>query len=66
MSSPRIVTVFGATGLQGTSGVNAILVDGTFTARAVTRNPASETAKKWSERGAQVAKTDLMEKAVAG
>ncbi|KAJ7670900.1 hypothetical protein DFH06DRAFT_143087 [Mycena polygramma] len=63
MFSPRIVTVFGATGLQGTSVVNAILADGTFTVRAVTRNPTSAAAKKLSERGAQIAKADLMDKA---
>ncbi|KAJ7668808.1 hypothetical protein DFH06DRAFT_1378901 [Mycena polygramma] len=63
MSSPRIVTVFGATGLQGTSVVNVILADGTFAVRAVTRNPTSEAATKISERGAQIAKADLMDKA---
>ncbi|KAJ7618904.1 hypothetical protein DFH06DRAFT_1342476 [Mycena polygramma] len=53
---------FGVTGLQGTSVVNAIFADGTFTVRAVTRNPASETARKLSERGAQVVKADLMDR----
>ncbi|KAJ6584327.1 hypothetical protein B0H19DRAFT_1216678 [Mycena capillaripes] len=63
MSSPRIITVFGATGLQGTSIVDAVLADGTFTPRAITRNPTSEAAQALAARGAQVAKADLMDKA---
>ncbi|KAJ7745584.1 hypothetical protein DFH07DRAFT_776695 [Mycena maculata] len=45
----RIVTVFGATGTQGASVVNAILKDGAFTPRAITRNPTSEAALKLAE-----------------
>ncbi|KAJ7657377.1 hypothetical protein DFH06DRAFT_461568 [Mycena polygramma] len=62
MSSPRIVTVFGATGLQGASVVDAILADGTFTPRAVTRTPTSEPAMKLAARGAHVVKAELMDK----
>ncbi|KAJ6485232.1 hypothetical protein DFH09DRAFT_1339825 [Mycena vulgaris] len=35
MASPRIVSVFGATGLQGAAVVRALLKDGTFTPRAI-------------------------------
>ncbi|KAJ7096091.1 hypothetical protein C8R44DRAFT_748948 [Mycena epipterygia] len=62
MASSRIVSVIGATGLQGTSIVNAILKDGTFTPRAITRNPDSEASLKLRARGAQVAKADLANK----
>lgn len=75
--STRIVTVFGATGKQGTalvashsanrvspsrigsSVVNALLADGTFIPRAVTRNPNSEAALKLKQLGAEVVKGDL-------
>ncbi|KAJ7127777.1 NmrA-like family-domain-containing protein [Mycena epipterygia] len=62
MAPPRMVSVFGATGLQGTSIVNAILKDGTFTPRAITRNPDSEASLKLQARGVQVAKADLANK----
>jgi len=55
----RIITVFGATGSQGSSVVDAILADGTFVPRAVTRNPSSEAAQKLKARGAQVVEADL-------
>jgi len=67
----RIITVFGATGVQGSSVINSILSDGTFTARAVTRNPSSESAEKLKARGVQVVQGDLwdvesLKKAIAG
>ncbi|KAG2342315.1 hypothetical protein BDR05DRAFT_964275 [Suillus weaverae] len=42
--SPRIVAVFGATGTQGLSVIQALLADGTFVPRAITRNCSSEKA----------------------
>ncbi|KAN0084223.1 hypothetical protein V8E55_007727 [Tylopilus felleus] len=57
--SSRIVTVFGATGAQGSSVVKALLADGTFTPRAVTRNPSSEKALKLKELGVEVVQGDL-------
>ncbi|KAL1730104.1 NmrA-like family-domain-containing protein [Schizophyllum commune] len=67
----RIATVFGATGLQGSSVMQALLKDGTFKPRAVTRNVDSEAAKKLAEQGAEVVAADLgdkqaMKKAVEG
>ncbi|KAJ7123619.1 hypothetical protein C8R44DRAFT_875803 [Mycena epipterygia] len=62
MSSARIVSVFGATGLQGSSVVEALLKDGTFTPRAITRNPESEASLKLKERGIEVVKGDSGDK----
>ncbi|KAJ7772956.1 NmrA-like family-domain-containing protein [Mycena maculata] len=57
------LSVFGATGLQGSAVVDALLKDGTFTPRAITRNPDSETSLKLKERGVQVVKADSGDKA---
>ncbi|KAJ7105078.1 NAD(P)-binding protein [Mycena crocata] len=63
MSSPkRIVSVFGATGLQGASVISAILQDGTFTPRGVTRDPGSAASLDLAARGVEVVKADLWEK----
>ncbi|KAG2136664.1 hypothetical protein DEU56DRAFT_805254 [Suillus clintonianus] len=59
MSSPRIVAVFGATGTQGSSVVQALLADGTFIPRAITRNSNSEKALQLKALGAEVAEADL-------
>ncbi|KAJ7621872.1 hypothetical protein DFH06DRAFT_767307 [Mycena polygramma] len=63
MSSRRIVSVFGATGTQGSAVVRALLKDGTFTPRAITRNPGSEAALELKKQGAQVVKGDSLDKA---
>ncbi|KAF2077648.1 hypothetical protein CYY_001035 [Polysphondylium violaceum] len=55
----KIISVFGSTGLQGGAVVNALLKDGTFKVRALTRNVESPSAKKLVEKGAQVATVDL-------
>jgi len=69
----RIITVFGATGRQGGSVVNSLLEDGTFTPRAVARDPSSEAALKLKSRGVEVVQADLasedttaLDKALAG
>ncbi|KAJ7704989.1 hypothetical protein B0H17DRAFT_921018 [Mycena rosella] len=59
----RIVSVFAATGLQGSSVINALLKDGTFTPRAITRDPESEAALKLKERGVEVVRGDSIDKA---
>lgn len=41
----QIITVFAATGRQGSGAVQYLCEDGTFHVRAFTRNPASEGAK---------------------
>ncbi|TRM63873.1 hypothetical protein BD626DRAFT_629649 [Schizophyllum amplum] len=66
--SPRIATVFMATGVQGSSAIRALLKDGTFTLRAVTRNANSEAARAL---GCEVVEAtfgdkDAIKKAVTG
>ncbi|KAJ7214051.1 hypothetical protein GGX14DRAFT_618203 [Mycena pura] len=61
--SPRIVSVFGATGLQGSAVVRALLKDGTFTPRAITRDTQSEASKKLKAQGVEVVKADSLDKA---
>lgn len=46
----------------GSSVLNAVLADGTFTPRAVTRDPSSEKAAKLVARGIKVVKGDLWDK----
>ncbi|KAJ7490660.1 hypothetical protein FB451DRAFT_1389423 [Mycena latifolia] len=61
--APRIVSVFGATGVQGAAVLHALLKDGTFTPRAIARNPDSEAALKLKAQGVQVVKGDSFDKA---
>ncbi|KAK7061221.1 NmrA domain-containing protein [Favolaschia claudopus] len=63
MTSPRIVSVFGATGLQGGAVVDALLKNGTFVPRAITRDLDSEPSTKLKERGIEVVKADALDKA---
>lgn len=57
----RIIAVTGATGAQGGGLARALLADGrgTFSVRAVTRNPDSENARKLADQGAEVVRADL-------
>src|SRR5438874_8972444 len=57
----KIIAVIGATGAQGGGLVRAILNDknGSFSARAITRNPNSEKAKALADAGAEVVAADL-------
>ncbi|KAF7340689.1 NmrA domain-containing protein [Mycena sanguinolenta] len=59
----RIVAIFGATGQQGSSALQRLLKDGTFTPRAITRDPNSESALKLKQQGAEVVKADTADKA---
>ncbi|KAJ7366453.1 hypothetical protein DFH08DRAFT_763655 [Mycena albidolilacea] len=61
-TTSRIVSVFGATGLQGGSVVDALLKHGIFTPRAISRDPQSEASKKLAARGVQVVKGDALNK----
>ena len=57
----KIIAVVGATGAQGGGLVRAILNDkhGSFTARAITRNPNSEKAKALADAGAEIIAGDV-------
>ncbi|KAI1740339.1 hypothetical protein F4680DRAFT_448095 [Xylaria scruposa] len=58
--SKKIITVFGATGVQGGSVIDALL-DGaeSYIIRGVTRSPWSKTAKALAARGVSVIQADL-------
>ncbi|KAJ7704995.1 hypothetical protein B0H17DRAFT_1193484 [Mycena rosella] len=58
----RIVSVFGATGLQGSAVANALLKDDTLTPRAIAGNPESEAALTLKARGVEVIKGDSRDK----
>ena len=57
----KVIAVVGATGAQGGGLVRAILNDknGSFTARAITRNASSDKAKALADAGAEVVTADL-------
>ena len=61
MSQKKIIAVVGATGAQGGGLVRAILNDpsGEFTARAITRDVNSETARALAQLGAEVVAGDV-------
>ncbi|KAL1742337.1 hypothetical protein HDZ31DRAFT_43470 [Schizophyllum fasciatum] len=59
----RVATVFLATGLQGGSAIDALLKDGTFTPRAVTRSAGSAAARALASKGVEIAEAALNDKA---
>ncbi|XP_075686867.1 nmrA-like family domain-containing protein 1 [Rhinoderma darwinii] len=59
MCSKKVIVVFGATGAQGGSVAAALLADGTFAVRAVTRDISKPAAVKLKEAGAEVVPADL-------
>lgn len=62
MTTRRIVTIFGATGQQGSSVVDALLSEGIFVPRAVTRSAGSTAAKALAARGCEVVEADACDK----
>ncbi|CAG9982445.1 unnamed protein product [Clonostachys byssicola] len=54
-----IITVLGATGLQGGSVVQKLKANSSWKIRAVTRNPEGKSAKELSSQGIQVVQADL-------
>jgi hypothetical protein len=54
----KIVTVLGATGVQGGSVVDNFLKESKYRVRAITRNPTSEVAKALTMKGAEVVQGD--------
>jgi uncharacterized protein YbjT (DUF2867 family) len=61
MADKKIIAVVGATGAQGGGLVRAIVADpgGGFAARALTRNPGSDTARALAKAGAEVVRGDV-------
>ncbi|NXI61984.1 NMRL1 protein, partial [Anseranas semipalmata] len=71
MAARKLIVVFGATGAQGGSVARALLDEGTFLVRAVTRSPRKKEAARLRQRGAEVVKADqdderTLELALAG
>jgi len=67
----KLITVFGATGGQGKSVAQALLADGGFKVRALTRNPDGSGAKALREQGCEIVKVDMddassLENAITG
>ncbi|KAM8960347.1 nmrA-like family domain-containing protein 1 [Pelodytes ibericus] len=58
----KIIVVFGATGSQGNSVAKALLADGTFAVRAVTRDASKPAALELKQQGAEVVTADLDDK----
>lgn len=59
----KSVVVFGATGSQGSGAVSALLKQGKFSVRAVTRDPKSaKSALKLAADGAELVKADFDDK----
>lgn len=56
--SEKLITVFSATGRQGTSVVSSLIANG-FKVRALTSNPDSDAAKKLKLSGCQVVKVEM-------
>jgi len=54
-----VVAVVGATGCQGGSVVRALMENGSFQVRAITRDPSSSKAKELKAQGVQIVKADL-------
>ncbi|XP_067843945.1 nmrA-like family domain-containing protein 1 [Heptranchias perlo] len=59
MAAPLTIAVFGASGNQGGSVAMALLRDGTFKVRAITRNPRKKEVEELKRLGAEIVKADL-------
>ena len=57
--SKNIVSIVGATGIQGSSVVDALLKDDSYSLRAITRDPDREKAKALATSDIEVVKADL-------
>lgn len=65
MAASRIITVYGATGRQGSSVVESLLKNksSNFSIRGITRNPHSDKSKSFAAQGAEMVKADGLDKA---
>jgi putative NADH-flavin reductase len=59
----KLAVIVGATGGQGNSVLRALLKDGSYKIRAITRNPSSEKGKALSAQGIEVVAADLNDQA---
>lgn len=71
MSSPKIVTIVGATGAQGKGVIRAFINNPSYKIRALTRNPSSPSAQALASQGLEVVSADVndlpsLQKAFAG
>ncbi|KAF7362560.1 NmrA domain-containing protein [Mycena venus] len=57
-----MITIFGATGKQGSAVLNAVLADGKYTPRAVSRTLDSAASKALISKGVEVVKGNLFDK----
>src|SRR5262245_39562671 len=55
----KIIAVIGATGAQGGGLVQALLRDGTFAARGITRKPDGDRGRALANAGVEVVRADL-------
>lgn len=55
----RLITVIGATGLQGSSVIDSLIKEGAFSVRGITRNLNSPGAKLLRSKGVQLRAADL-------
>lgn len=53
-TSPKLITVFGATGQQGGSVARSLLRNPDFRVRGITRTPSTERAKALQDLGIEV------------
>jgi uncharacterized protein YbjT (DUF2867 family) len=63
MADKKVIAVVGATGSQGGGLCEAILSDGEFACRAITRDPDKDKAKALAAKGAEVVAADLNDEA---
>lgn len=57
--SRKVVSIVGATGIQGGSVVDALIPNEYYKTRALTRNPSSDAAKSLTARGVEVVSADI-------
>jgi len=60
--SKKLITVFGATGQQGSSVVRALVKDGHYSVRGVTRDASKPEAKKIADLGVEIVAGDVTKK----
>ncbi|MFC6018383.1 NmrA/HSCARG family protein [Plantactinospora solaniradicis] len=63
MSGNKMISVMGATGVQGGAVARALLADGTFGVRAITRDASSARAQALAALGAEVVEASLNDEA---